>query len=342
MGMPPVESHMTIQIRRREFISLLGSTAVTWPLAARAQQSGRMRLIGVLTNFQNSDPAVQQRISAFETEIVRSGWTIGSNLQTEYRWAGGDPGKLRVLAAELVSSKPDVILVNGSPALSSLVQETRAIPIVFVNVADPVIGGFVMSLAKPGGNVTGFTNFEFRIGGKWLGLLKDVAPNLSRVAIMLDPTNPSSAGLGRTVETFASSFAIQTTTLDIANPAEIEPTIDAFASQSNGGLIVLPGGFTVTYRKQIIGAATKRQLPSLYPFRYFVADGGLMSYGVNDLDLYRQAARYVDRILKGEKAADLPVQAPTKFELVLNLKTAKTLGLAVPRTLLAIADEVIE
>jgi putative ABC transport system substrate-binding protein len=233
-------------------------------------------------------------------------------------------------------------LVNGTPALSALARETRSLPIVFVNVADPVTGGFVASLSKPGGNITGFTNFEFAMGSKWLELLKEVSPGLSRVAIVLDPENASASGFAQIIDAAASSLAMQVVILDARGAAEIAPAIDAFARQSHGGLVIMPGGFTTTNRERIIGLAIKHQLPALYPFRFHVADGGLMSYGADNLDLFRRAGNYAHRILKGEKPSDLPVQAPTKFELVINLKTARALGLEVPPMLLARADEVIE
>jgi putative ABC transport system substrate-binding protein len=326
-------------VRRRDFISLLGG-AVAWPVGGRAQAARRR--ISSLMNFDESDPDIRRRIAAFEQEITTLGWRIGIDLQMDYRWTGGDARRLRSLAAELERSKPAVVLVNGSPALSAVAQETHSTPIVFVNVADPVTSGFVASLAKPGGNITGFTNFEFAMGSKWLELLKEVSPGLSRVAVIMDPENASASGFAQIIDAAASLLAMQALVVDARSAADIAPAIEAFAQQARGGLVIMPGGFTTTNRERIIGLAVKHRLPAVYPFRFHAVDGGLMAYGADNLDLFRRAGNYVHRILRGERPADLPVQAPTKFEFVINLKTARALNLDVPPMLLARADEVIE
>ncbi len=327
-------------MKRRAFITLLGGAAA-WPLVARAQQTTRRR-ISALMNFDESDKDIRRRVSAFEQEITSLGWRIGIDLQMDYRWTGGDARRLRPLAAELEKSKPDVILVNGTPALSAVARETPSIPIVFVNVADPVTSGLVASLAKPGGNITGFTNFEFAMSSKWLELLKEVSPGLLRVAVIMDPENASASGFVQIIDAAASSLAMQAVVVDARSAAEIAPAIEVFAQQTRSGLVIMPGGFTTTNREQIIRLADKHRLPAVYPFRFHAVDGGLMAYGADNLDLFRRAGNYVHRILRGERPRDLPVQAPTKFEFVINLKTAKALGLDVPDRLLAIADEVIE
>jgi putative tryptophan/tyrosine transport system substrate-binding protein len=330
-------------MRRREFISLLGGAAVAWPLAARAQQAERVRRVGVLMPFAESDPQSQARVTAFQQGLQELGWTANRNIQFEYRFAGPDPVSMRTHAVTLVALRPDVILASSPQVLAALQHETRTIPIVFVNVADPVGANLVQSLARPGGNMTGFTNFEFAIVGKWLELLKETAPSVTRVAVLLAPEHVTNAALLHSIEAVAPSFGIHLTPAPVRDVVEIERAINAFARESHGGLIVLPSPVTIGIpSKEIISLAVRLRLPAVYPFSYLVINGGLMSYGVDDNDQWRRTASYVDRILRGAKPADLPVQAPTKFELVINLKTAKAMGLDIPATILGHADEVIE
>jgi putative tryptophan/tyrosine transport system substrate-binding protein len=329
-------------VRRRAFISLLGGAAATWPLAARAQQAERMRRVGVLTALADNDPEAMAWLKAFQEELQRLGWEQGRNIRIELRSAGSDQHRLRTGAAELVAMTPDVLFANATPALVALNSETRSLPIVFVQVSDPVKLGFVANLARPGGNVTGFANFEHPIGGKWLDLLKDTAPGMSRVAVILDPDNASQIAYWQGIEAAAPSFRVQLTRIDVRNAAEIEDAINAFAQQPNGALLVAPNAVTIFHRDLIIALAAQHRLPAIYPYRLFAASGGFISYGVDLPDLYRQAASYVDRILKGAKPGDLPVQLASKFELVVNLKTAKALGLTIPEPFLQQADEVIE
>jgi len=326
-------------MKRREFITLLGGAVVSWPLAAHAQQNERMRRIGVLMPFAKDNPEGQARTAAFLQELQKLGWTEGRNLQIEYR---GDTDDLRKAATELVTSSPDVILGNGTPAVAALQQATRTVPIVFASVADPVSGGFVASLAKPGGNITGFTNVDYGIGAKYVELLKEIAPHVTRVGVIRDPTSTASIGQLAAIQTAARSFGLEVSPLGGRDARDIEQTVTEFARGSNCGLITVGSPLTVNNRALIISLAARHRLPAVYPFRSFVDDGGLISYGPDSVDPFRQAAGYVDRILKGEKPADLPVQSATKFELVINLKTAKSLGLTVPPSLLARADEVIE
>jgi putative tryptophan/tyrosine transport system substrate-binding protein len=328
-------------MRRRKFITLLGGAAVAWPLAARAQQRERMRRIGVLIAFTSDDPEGQARLMAFAQGLQELGWTVGRNVRIDTRWAAGDADLYRRYAAELIALAPDVILANGGPALGPLQQATRSIPIVFVNVADPVGGGFVASLARPGGNSTGFTLFEYNTSGKWLELLKEIAPRVTRAAVIRDPTSTSGIGQFAAIQGAAGSLGVELSPIDVRDAGEIERAVTAFARAPNGGLIVTSAGSAVR-RNLIITLADRQRLPAIYPYRYFVTSGGLISYGPDIVDQYRRAAGYVDRILKGEKPADLPVQAPTKYELVLNLKTAKALGLDVAPMVLARVDEVIE
>jgi putative tryptophan/tyrosine transport system substrate-binding protein len=328
-------------MRRRAFITLFGGAAAAWPLAARAQQADRVRRIGVLMTQAADDPEGQSRLLALEQGLQESGWTIGRNVRIDTRWGAGDAERYRRYAAELVALAPDVILVNGPAALAQLQQATRSLPIVFTNVTDPVGAGFVVSVARPGGNATGFMLSEYSTSGKWLELLKEIAPRVTRAATIRDPTLTSSVAQFAAIQSAAASLGVELSPIDMRNTGEIERTIAAFARAPNGGLIVTTGG-TSTRRSLIVTLAARHRLPAVYPFRYYVADGGLISYGPDPIDPYRRAAGYVDRILKGEKPADLPVQAPTKFELVINLKTAKALSLTVPETLLARADEVIE
>jgi putative ABC transport system substrate-binding protein len=328
-------------MRRREFITIVGGAAISCPLAALAQQSEQMRRIAVLTIFAENDPEGQARANALQQKLQDLGWTDGRNVRFEYRRVV-DPDRIPGFAAELVRLTPDVIVAYGSPALAALRRETHSIPIVFVQVTNPVGGGFVASLAHPGGNITGFTNFEFSIGGKWLQTLTQIAPYVRRVAVILDPENPTASGYLGAVEAMAPSLGVQVAPTAGRDAADIEHAIESFAREPNGGVIVLPDIITIVNRELFVTLAARLQLPAIYPLRLFAATGGLLSYGVDQINQSREAASYVDRILKGERPGDLPVQAPTKFELVINLKTAKSLNLTVPQTLLATADEVIE
>jgi putative tryptophan/tyrosine transport system substrate-binding protein len=329
-------------MRRREFIvGLVGAAA--WPLAARAQQPERMRRVGALMNYSESDPEGQARAAVLRETLEKLGWTVGRNLAIDYRWAWATLSRYQAGAADLARSAPDVILVTGGPALAQLQQATRTIPIVFLVVSEPVALGFVASLARPGRNITGFTNLEPTIGAKLLELLKEMAPRVTHFAVMFNPdTSTIGAQLFRSAETAAQKFAVELVGAQVRQPAEIETTIGMLTREQHGGLIMAPDGFTQYHRKLVIDLAARHQLPAIYPYRYYAADGGLMSYGVDIFAQYRQAAGYVDRILRGDKAADLPVVQPTKFEFVINLKTAKALGLTIPETLLATADEVIQ
>jgi putative ABC transport system substrate-binding protein len=326
---------------RRKFITLLGSAAA-WPLAASAQQGERMRSIGVLMPSASADLVHQARMAAFVQELQKLGWTDGRNARIDSRWGGGDAVLTRTYAAELVALRPDVVMAFSSQAVASLLQVTRTIPIVFAAVADPVGGGYVESLAQPGGNVTGFTAFEYAIAAKWLELLKEIAPSVTRAAILRDSAIAGGPGQFGAIQSVAPSVGLELSPIDVRDAAEIERGVAAFARRSNGGLIVTGSFLAGVHRERIITLAARHKLPAIYPERFFVAGGGLMSYGSNFLDQCRRAAGYVDRILKGEKPADLPVQAPTKYELAINLKTARALGLEIPPTLLARADEVIE
>jgi len=328
-------------MRRREFITLLGGAAV-WPLAARAQQPERKRRVGVLTNLTESDSEGQARIAAFREELRKLGWSEGREVQIEYRWTAGDSDRARVYAAELVALKPEVIFAAPSSSVVALQGETRTLPIVFAQATDPVVEGFAASIAHPGGNMTGFGNFEFAIGAKWLELLKQIAPLVTRVAVIYDPGNPGATGFLPTIKTVARSLAVEVFAFALPDVSAIEPTIEAFAREPDGGLIPLPSPLMATQRGLIISLANRYRLPNVYAFRYYPASGGLASYGTDNIDLYRRAASYVARILNGEKPGDLPVQFADKFELVINLKTAKTLGLDPPISLLARTDEVIE
>jgi putative ABC transport system substrate-binding protein len=328
-------------MRRREFITLLGSAAVTWPLSARSQQSvDRMRRIGVLMNLAADDAEGQARLAAFVQDLQQLGWTDGRNVRIETRWAAGDAGAFHRYAEELLALAPDVILAAATPSVQALQKVTRTVPIVFAIVADPVGAGFVDSLARPGGNVTGFTPFEYGISGKWLELLKEVVPRVTRVAVLRDLT----IGLGQlgAIQSVAPSLGVELTPIGLGDPGQIERTVAAFARSSNGGLIVTASTSAIIHRELINTLAARNKLPAVYYERFWVAGGGLMSYGPDFRDQFRRAANYVDRILKGEKPADLPVQAPTKYELAINLRTARALGLDVPTAVLARADEVIE
>jgi putative tryptophan/tyrosine transport system substrate-binding protein len=327
--------------RRRAFITLRGAAAA-WPLAARAQQGERMLRIAVVAGNMEADPEEQARLSAFRRQLAGLGWLEGHSIRFDYRWAATDEDRIRSTVAELVSLKPDAILTQGTPLTVAAQQQTRTIPIVFTLVADPVGSGLVASLAHPGANITGFTNFAYAIGGKWLEVLKEGAPRVTRALAIQNPANAGAPGLMHEIESGAHSFGVQVTTTSTLDAAEMERTIEAFAHGPNGGLIVLPDSTTSNLRASIVALAARHRLPAIYPFRYFAVSGGLISYGIDTADPFRRAASYVDRILRGEKPADLPVQAPNRFELVINLKTAKALGIEIPPTLLARADEVIE
>jgi putative ABC transport system substrate-binding protein len=329
-------------MRRREFITLLGGAAAAWPLMARAQQAERMRRIGVFTNLVENDPEGQARDAAFLQGLQQLGWTDGRNVRIDIRRTLGDTDRARRDAAELVALAPDVILTTGSAAMGAMQQTTRTVPIVFVTVIDPVGAGFVESLARPGGNVTGFSLFEYGLSGKWLELLKEIAPGVMRVAVLRDTAVGSGVGQYAIIQAVAPSLGVELRPIDMRDAGEIERAVTAFARLPNGGLIIVGAPSAVVHRNLIITLAARHQLPAVYPIPYFARSGGLISYGPDSIDPYRRAAGYVDRILKGEKPADLPVQAPTKYELVINLKTAKALGIEIPSTLLARADEVIE
>jgi putative ABC transport system substrate-binding protein len=301
-----------------------------------------MRRIGVLMNLAADDTEAQARLAAFLQSLQELGWTVGRNVQIDYRWSAGDADRIRKSAPELVALAPDVIMATSSPVTAALLQATRTIPIVFVQVADPVGAGLVASLAQPGGNATGFSVFEYGISVKWLEVLKEIAPRVTRVAILRDPTVASGIGQMGAMQGVASGFGVELHPLGVRDASEIERAVTAFARSANGGLIITASPLTLLHRQLIISLAAQHRLPAVYPLRFFITDGGLISYGPDSIDPYRRAAGYVDRIFKGEKPADLPVQAPTKFELSINLKTAKTLGLEVPPSLLARADEVIE
>ena len=327
-------------MKRRKFITLLGGAAA-WPLTARAQQPNRMRRIGVFMNLASDDAEGQARNAAFLQGLQEAGWAVGRNVRIEYRWGAGDPELFRRYAAELVALAPDVILASGA-SMYALQQVTREVPIVFVQVPDPVGAGIVLSMARPGRNATGFTPFEYGVSAKWLELLKEIAPRVTRAAVVRDPAIPTGTGQLGAIQSVAPSFGVELSPVDVRDVREIEGTVAAFARGSNGGLIVTASALAVVHREVIITLATRYKLPAVFFLRSFVTDGGLISYGPDSMDQFRRAAGYVDRILKGEKPADLPVQAPTKYELVINLKTARALGLDVPPTLLARADEVIE
>jgi putative ABC transport system substrate-binding protein len=328
-------------MRRREFLGALGGAA-TWPVVAHAQPTDRVRRVGALMPSAADDPQWQPRMGGVLQGLQQAGWTVGRNVQIDFRWNARKADDVRKYATELIALAPDVIFAAGGPTLAALQQVTRTLPIVFVNVADPVAAGFVDSLARPGGNITGFMNSEYGISGKWLELLKQIAPGVTRVAVIRDLANRSGLGQFGALQGAAPSFGVELIPIGNRDVGEIERGIAAFARGSNGGMIVPQGAAAALYREPLIMLAARHRLPAVYSDRAFVSDGGLLSYGPDRLDSYRRAAGYVDRILKGEKPADLPVQAPTKYELVINLKTAKTLGLDVPLSLQQRADEVIE
>jgi putative tryptophan/tyrosine transport system substrate-binding protein len=331
-----------LDVRRRDFITLLGGAAAAWPFAARAQQGERMRRIGVLSTFAADDPVVQKRLLAFAQALAQLGWIDDRNVRIDIRSAAGDPERIRRYAAELVGLAPDVILATGSAAMGPLLQATRTVPIVFVQIPEPVGAGFVETLARPGGNATGFMLYEYGVGAKWLELLKEIAPAVKRVAFLQAPAIAAGPGMLGAMQALAPSLGVEVRPISVRDAGEVERAVTAFAPLANGGLIVAAGVATAVHRDVIIKLAARHRLPAIYSDDTFVRDGGLIAYGPERVGQYRSAAGYVDRILKGEKPADLPVQAPTKYELVINLKTAKALGLDVPPTLLARADEVIE
>jgi putative ABC transport system substrate-binding protein len=329
-------------MKRRAFITLLGGAAAAWPLAAGAEQPGPMRRIGVLMNFAADDPEGQARMAAFHQGLQEWGWTLGRNARIDVRWSAVDAESSRRYAAEVVGLAPDVILASASAAMGALQQTTRTVPVVFVSIIDPVGAGFVESLARPGGNATGFALYEYTLSGKWLELLKEIAPGVTRVAVLRDPTVGSGTGQYAIIQAVAQSLGVELRPIDLREASEIERAIVAFAQVPNGGLINAGAPAAGVHRNLVITLAARHQLPAVYPLPSYAGTGGLIAYGPNQVDQYRRAAGYVDRILKGEKPADLPVQTPTKYELAINLKTAKALGLTVPDSLLARADEVIE
>jgi putative ABC transport system substrate-binding protein len=327
-------------MNRRETITLLGGAAA-WPLAARAQRGDRVRRIGVLVGFDENDPDGKLRYSAITQVLAGLGWTDGRNVRIDLRWAGDDNNRIRALAQELVGSQPDIIVTGAIPVTAAVQRETRTIPIVFVTGGDPVAGGLVLRLDRPGGNVTGFALYEASLGGKWLELLSEIAPGLKRAAIMFNPDTNAVSVYRPSFETAARSLKVVPITAPVHSDAEIETAITALGREPGGGLVV-PGGFTLTHRASIISAAARNNVPAVYARSEFVRDGGLLSYGPDPVDNWRRAASYVDRILRGEKPGDLPVQFPTKFEMVVNRKTATALGLTVPNSILVRADEVID
>jgi ABC-type uncharacterized transport system substrate-binding protein len=329
-------------MRRREFIGLIGGAATAWSLAARAQQTGGMRRVGVLMNLSADDPEASDRVTAFAQQLAQFGWTVGRNVRIDYRWGAVDADSSRRYALELSALAPDIFLALGATAVAALKQAVPNVPTVFANLADPVSAGFVDSLAHPGGNATGFVAFEYVISAKWLELLKDIAPQLKRVAVLREAAIASGIGQLAVIQAAASSFGVEVRPIDVRDPDEIERAVTAFARSPDGGLIVTSSTLTAFHRKLIIALAARHRLPAVYGFPYHATSGGLISYGPDTIDPMRRAAGYVDRILRGEKPADLPVQAPTRYKLIVNLKTAKALDLAIPDKLLALADEVIE
>jgi putative ABC transport system substrate-binding protein len=328
-------------MKRRNFMSLLGGAAA-WPFAARAQRPEPMRRVGVLMQIAEGDAESKIQVAEFLRELRELGWVVGRNVKLDTRWAGGDSDRIRKYAAELVALAPDVVLASGGTVVGALQQASRTVPIVFVNVTDPIGRGYVASLAEPGGNATGFTSFEFGIGGKWLELLKQIAPGVARVAVLRDPVITAGMGYLAAIHALAPSFGVEVSPVDVRVKSDMERAIAAFARTPNGGLIVTPDPAAIAHREVIIALASQYRLPAIYPFRYFAAEGGLISYGPNAIEQFRRAASYADRILKGEKPGNLPVQAPTKFELAISLKTAKALDVAVPQMLVSRADELIE
>jgi ABC-type uncharacterized transport system substrate-binding protein len=328
-------------VKRRAFITLLGGAAA-WPLVAHGQQSDRTRRIAVLIQVTEGDPQARIEVAAFLRKLQELGWSEGRNLLIDIRWGGGDADRIRKYAAEVVAFAPEVILAPGGTVVGALQQASRTVPIVFVNVTDPVGRGYVGSLAQPGGNATGFTSFEFEMGGKWLEVLKEIAPQVTRAAVLRDPIITAGIGYLAAIHALARSIGVQVVPIDVRHTSDLERAVAAFARASNGGLIVTADPAAIVHREVIIMLAARHRLPAIYPYRFFVTGGGLVSYGLNNIEQFRLAAAYVDRILRGAKPADLPVQAPTGYEMTLNLRTAKALGLMVPDKLLVAADEVIE
>jgi putative tryptophan/tyrosine transport system substrate-binding protein len=329
-------------MRRREFIAGLGSAALSWPFSARAQQSRRLRRVGALMGYIEDDLEVKGWTTAFSQRLKELGWSNADNLRVEYRWGGDDLPRLRTFAIELVGLQPDVLLASNTPTLSALQEATRTIPIVFASVSDPIGGGFIQAFSRPGGNITGFVPTEPPLSGKWLTLLKNLAPQVGKIAFVFNPaTAPYAGEFFRHAESAAASVNVEIIATAVRSDEEIERTLASLPGERNGGLIVLPSAFTTLHRERIIASAARLRLPAVYAYRYFAVDGGLFSYGNELSDTFQRAAGYVDRVLKGENPASLPVQAPTKYELVINLKTAKALGLTIPETLLATADEII-
>jgi putative ABC transport system substrate-binding protein len=329
-------------MRRREFITVLGNATAAWPLATRAQQPASVRRVGVLMPYPESAPEGQDRVAAFTQQLRQLGWINGRNLQLDIRWSTNDAQRIRRDAAELVALTPDAIIATANQAVAALQEATRSIPIVFVQTADPVGAGFVENLARPGGNITGFTPFEFGTSAKWLELLKEIAPTVTRAAVLRDATNPGAIGQMAAIQSIAPSLGIELHPIGGRDAGEVERAVAGLTRYANLGLVVTATPLTVAHGDLIVALAARHRLPTVYPFRFFIVRGGLISYGPDTIDPYRRAAGYVDRILKGEKPADLPVQAPTKYETLINLKTAKALGLELPASVLARADEVIE
>jgi putative ABC transport system substrate-binding protein len=329
-------------MRRREFVCLMGAAGATWPLVARAQQSNRMRRVGLLMGYLEGDAEGQANLTVFRQGLQALGWIEDRNIQIDVRWGGADPDKARTFARELVAMAPDVIVPNTNLMMAILQKETHTIPIVFVFVGDPVASGYVTNLARPGGNTTGFSALDSAVGGKWLELLKEIAPHVNRVAVILHPETPPNVGFLRAAEAAAPSFGVKVIAIGVHSAAEIEDPVTKFAAEANGGLIIAPHAVTLVNRNLIIELAARYRLPAVYGFRIFATSGGLLSYGTNPRDQFRRGASYVDRILKGEKPGDLPVQNPIEYQLVINLKTAKELGLDVPPLLQQRADELLE
>jgi putative tryptophan/tyrosine transport system substrate-binding protein len=329
-------------MKRREFIMLVAGATAAWPVAARAQQLTGTRRVGVLMNFRSDASEGQARVAAFTQALQKLGWNEGDNFHMEIRWAGDDTERYRKYSEELVRLNPEVILASAGPSVAALQRINRSVPVVFANAVDPVGAGYVTSLARPGGNITGFTSFEYSIGGKWLELLKQIAPRVIRIAVIRDPTIAAGIGQFAAIQSAASSPAVELSVIDPRDAGELKRALDAFAGEPNGGLIITASASATNYHELINSLALRHRIPAVHAFRYSLLSGGVASYGPNTIDIYRRAATYVDRILKGAKPSELPVQAPTKYELVINLKAAKTLGLEIPPTLLATADEVIE
>jgi putative ABC transport system substrate-binding protein len=332
-----------LSLRRREFITVIGGAAVAWPIASRGEQPEPNRRVGVLMNLSENDLEAQRLLTAFREGLAQLGWGDGRNLRIDYRWAGGDIARVQVFAKELVELSPDLIVGYATPSIVALQHETRSIPIVFLSVTDPVGQGFITSLAHPGGNITGFSVFEFSLGSKWMEILKQMDPGLRQVTTIYNPkTAPYYPLYLRAIQDAASSFAVEPTVVEVEDEADIERAISTLSDEQDRGLIVMPDSFNMVNRRLIVALADRYRLPAVYYFPFFATDGGLISYGPDETDMIRRTAGYVDRILKGAKAGDLPVQQPTKYQLVVNLKTARTLGLTVPQSILARADEVIE